>query len=471
MPHLIHPCVLSDGIIKTKFACTIGPGIYFLLSNPLASNDIDTLRALVKGGMNLARLNLSHCSHAFAVDVIANLRKIQLEDQDRSEVAIWIDVNGPKIATTYTKELVQIGDLMCVDDGAISFVVTERLENSIRTVVENDGVLAENKGINFPQHSIDDLPALSAKDKADVAFAVEQEVDYVSVSCLRDMDDIAELRRMLLGNSSIKILAKIENKKGMDNFESILKMADGIIIDRGYLGAEVELELVVIAQKKMINMANHAGKPIFIANQILESMRTNYRPTRSEAADVCNAVMDGADGLVLSAETAVGQYVLESLSTIRKICYKAEQNTNYLEYQMKAMRNVTKPIHINESIASSAVLAARQVGASLIVIFTELGGTARLVAKYRPVIPVLAATTIKQTARQLEAAFGLVPSYHDNSGNVIKEALGNNSSLTISEYATQIGLCKSGEIAIVTSGQVIGFKEGTTTKMQVMTIP
>ncbi|KAI8900585.1 pyruvate kinase [Globomyces pollinis-pini] len=444
--------------------------------------------------MNLARLNLSHCSHDFAVDVIANLRKIQLEDQDRSEVAIWIDVNGPKvrtgklengpvslkkgdnfffvndlsvvgdntkIATTYTKELVQIGDLMCVDDGAISFVVTERLENSIRTVVENDGVLAENKGINFPQHSIDDLPALSAKDKADVAFAVEQEVDYVSVSCLRDMDDIAELR-MLLGNSSIKILAKIENKKGMDNFESILKMADGIIIDRGYLGAEVELELVVIAQKKMINMANHAGKPIFIANQILESMRTNYRPTRSEAADVCNAVMDGADGLVLSAETAVGQYVLESLSTIRKICYKAEQNTNYLEYQMKAMRNVTKPIHINESIASSAVLAARQVGASLIVIFTELGGTARLVAKYRPVIPVLAATTIKQTARQLEAAFGLVPSYHDNSGNVIKEAL---------EYATQIGLCKSGEIAIVTSGQVIGFKEGTTTKMQVMTIP
>ena len=228
-----------------------------------------------------------------------------------------------------------------------------------------------------------------------------------------------------MGNSQIKIFAKIENKQGMDNFDVLLKLADGIIIDRGYLGAEVDLEYVVVAQKKMINMANRSGKPIFIANQILESMRTNYRPTRSEAADVANAVMDGADGLVLSAETAIGEYVLESLQTMRKICLKAEQNTNYLEYQMKAMRNVTKPIHVNESIASSAVLCARQVSAKLILIVTELGGTARLVAKYRPLIPVLAATTVQQTARQLEAHFGLVPYYHHEAEGktVINDAL------------------------------------------------
>jgi pyruvate kinase len=265
-----------------------------------------------------------------------------------------------------------------------------------------------------------------------------------------------------LGNSKIKVLAKIENKHGMDNFESLLKLADGIIIDRGYLGAEVDLEYVVVAQKKMINMANRAGKPTFIANQILESMRTNYRPTRSEAADVANAVMDGADGLVLSAETAVGDYVIDSLRQLRNICFKAEQNTNYLEYQMKAMRNVTKPIHVNESIASSAVLCARQVGAKLILILTEMGGTARLVAKYRPLLPVMAATTFQQTARQLEAHFGLVPFYHSNPDNVIDESL---------KYAVEIGLCKSGDICVVTSGQVIGFKEGTTTKMQVITVP
>jgi pyruvate kinase len=265
-----------------------------------------------------------------------------------------------------------------------------------------------------------------------------------------------------LGNSDIKLVAAIENQKGLDNFESILLFSDVIVIDRGYLGAEVDLELVVIAQKKMINMANRAGKPIFISNQILESMTTEYRPTRSEAADVANAVMDGADGLVLSSETAVGSYVLETLEMLRKICLKAEQNTNYLEYQMKAMRNVTKPVHVNESIASSAVLCARQVGANLILIVTEKGGTARLVAKYRPVIPVLAATTSMHTARQLEAHFGVVPYRHDANKDAIKDSLA---------YAVGIGLCKSGDICVITSGQVFGFKEGSTTKMQVVTVP
>lgn len=328
-----HPTVHSDGIIKTKVVCTIGP----------ASNSPEQLSALVHNGMNIARLNLSHCSHEFAAKAIADLRQLQQKD-DRSEVGVWIDVNGPKVrtgqvqdgplmlkkgddfffvndltvmgdksrvATTYTKDLCQIGDHLVIDDGAVSFVVVERLENSIKTTVQNNGYLSANKGINFPERSIDDLPALSSKDKDDVKFAIQQGVDFVSVSCLRDEEDIQELR-LALGNSQIKVLAKIENKKGLDNFEIILKMADGIIIDRGYLGAEIELDVVVIAQKKMISMANRAGKPIFISNQILESMTTNYRPTRSEAADVANAVMDGADGLVLSAETAIGEFVCKN---------------------------------------------------------------------------------------------------------------------------------------------------------------
>jgi pyruvate kinase len=297
------------------------------------------------------------------------------------------------------------------------------MPNAVKTIVETDGILGENKGINFPQLMIRDLPAVSEKDKNDILFAIENECDFVSVACLRDQADLQEVR-LLLGNSDIKIIGVIENERGMQNFDSILKFADGICIDRGYLGAEVELETVVIAQKRMINMANRAGKPVFISNQILENMTHNYRPTRSEAADVANAVMDGADGLVLSAETAIGQYVCESLDALRKICLKAEHNTNYLEYQMKAMRNVTKPIHVNESIASSAVLCARQVGAKLILIITERGGTARLVAKYRPIIPVLAATTSMHTARQLESHFGLLSYRHDPDQNAINDALG-----------------------------------------------
>ncbi|KAL2919823.1 Pyruvate kinase [Polyrhizophydium stewartii] len=429
-------------------------------------------------------------------DIIRCLREYTDSLEEHFEVAVWIDINGPKVrtgklaggkpvhlkkgdefffvnddslvgdntkvATTYTRELVRVGDKLKIDDGLLSFTVVERLENSIRTIVENNGILGENKGINFPERTIEDLPAISEKDRKDMLFAMKQDVDFISISCIRDIQDAEEVR-MLLGNSQIKMLAKIENQRALSNFESILRVADGIVIDRGYLGSEVDVDIIAIAQKKMVAMANAAGKPILIANQVLESMVSNPRPTRSESADVANAVMDGVDGLVLSAETAVGEYVDETVKAMRKIAYQAELNTNYLEYQMKAMRNVPKPVHVNESIASSAVLCARQVGATIIMVITEAGGTARLVAKYRPLIPVVAATTVRKTARQLSANFGLVPYYHSGHvQTVIKDTL---------TYARDIGLCKAGDIAVVTSGQVIGFLEGTTTKMQLVRVP
>ncbi|KAJ3014748.1 hypothetical protein HKX48_004986 [Thoreauomyces humboldtii] len=476
----------SADILRTKVVCTLGP----------ASSSKEMIGKLIAGGMNIARLNLSHCTQDFATQCIRTIREVLVETESTAEVAIWLDMNGPKVrsgklargeavhltagddfffvndqnvvgdntrvSTSYTKELVKVGDKMYVDDGLLSFTVVERLEDSIRCKVDNSGILGESKGINFPSHVINDLPALSAKDKTDIAYAMSEEVDFISVSCIRDVDDVEEVR-LLLGNHKIKLLAKIENKSGMDNFESILRMADGIVIDRGYLGAEVDVELVTIAQKKMISMANIAGKAILVANQMLESMRTNPRPARSEAADVANAVMDGVDGLVLSAETAIGEYVLESVNSMRRIAYQAEKNNNYLEYQVKTMRSVPKPIPVSESIASSAVLAARQVDAAIIVCITELGGTARLVAKYRPVIPVVAATLIPQTARQLNLNFGLVPYYHPGSADsVIMDTL---------KYAVELGLCKPGQVAVVTCGQHIGFLEGTTTKMQLIQIP
>ncbi|KAI8816277.1 pyruvate kinase [Fimicolochytrium jonesii] len=485
----IHPAHIdanSSDVLRTKVVCTIGP----------ASSAPEKLGQLIEAGMNILRLNLSHCTQDFAANVISSVRAYLKDSGSLAEVAIWLDINGPKVrsgklkngepvtlhagdefffvndasvvgdntrvSTSYTKEIVKEGDKIYIDDGLLSFTVLERLADSIRCKVDNSGILGESKGINFPGAFINELPAISEKDKTDIAFALDQDVDFISVSCIRNVEDVEELR-LLLGNHRVKLLAKIENKTGMDNYESILKMADGIVIDRGYLGAEIDVELVTIAQKKMIALANVAGKPILVANQMLESMRTNPRPARSEAADVANAVMDGVDGLVLSGETAIGEYVLDSVSAMRRIAYQAEKNTNYLEHQIKTMRSVPKPIPISESIASSAVLAARQANAAIIVCITELGGTARLVAKYRPLIPVIAATLIQRTARQLNVNFGLVPYFHAGSADtVIHDTL---------KYAVELGLCKPGQVAVVTSGQHIGFLEGTTTKMQMIQIP
>ncbi|KAJ3411820.1 hypothetical protein HDV05_001662 [Chytridiales sp. JEL 0842] len=481
-------------ILRTKIICTIGP----------SSAGVENLGKLVEAGMNVCRLNLSHCTHAFAAQVISDLRSYIESTNNTAEVAIWVDINGPKVrsgklkepsvwleagndfffvnepnligdntkvSTTYTKELVKVGDKIFVDDGLLSFTVVERKENAIRCRIENSGFLGENKGINFPSYIIEELPTISAKDAEDIAFAIEHGVDFLSISCIRTIEDVEEVR-MLLGNTKIKLLAKIENKAGLENFEDILRLADGVVIDRGYLGAEVEVEYVTMAQKRMILMANITGKTVMIANQMLESMKSNPRPNRSEAAGknlftnclcMANAVMDGADGLILSAETAIGQYVFEALDVMRRVALQAEKNTNYLEYQTKMTRSVPKPISVSESIASSAVLAARQVDAAIIVCITEYGGTARLVAKYRPQIPVISATLVKQTARQLSGTFGLVPFHHTGSADsCIYETV---------KYAWELGLCKPGDIAVITSGQSIGFLEGTTTKMQLYKIP
>ncbi|TPX38928.1 pyruvate kinase [Synchytrium endobioticum] len=474
--------------MRTKVVATIGP----------ASCSKEALSKLIDAGMNVARLNFSHCTHEFAAQVINNIREILTETNSTAQVGIWIDINGPKvrtkrlkdgkpvflkagesfffvndeteigdntkIATSYTKELVSVGDKMYIDDGLLSFTVVERLPNSIRTIIDNSGWLGQNKGINFPAYIIEELPTVSAKDEADIRFAIKMGVDFLSVSCIRTVSDVEEVR-ILLGNAKIKLLSKIENQRGMENYEAILTMSDGIVIDRGYLGAEIDIEIVTTAQKRMIALANTAGKPILVANQILESMKSHPRPSRAEAADVANAVMDGVDGLVLSAETAVGDYVIDTINVMRKICLHAERSTNYLDFQARLIRNVPKPIPISESIASSAVVCARQVNAAVVVSVTELGGTARLTAKYRPLVPVIGAVSSAQpqTARQLGLNFGIIPyCHHGPDETILVEAL---------RFATELGICKPGDVAIITSGQCIGFVEGTTTRMQIHVVP
>ncbi len=420
----------------------------------------------------------------FARQVIADLRDYLNSTNTRAEVGIWIDINGPKVrsgplldgkpvhlhagstfyvvnsetigdetkvATTYTKKLLAVGDKIVIDDGLISLSVVERVDEGVKCIVDNNGILGEYKGINFPSHVIEDLPAVSEKDAQDLQFALDMQCDFISVSCIRNIQDVAEVR-MLLGNSRIKLLSKIENERSLENYEAILRISDGIVIDRGYLGAEVDVEFVTTAQKQIILKANVAGKPVFVSNQMLESMREHPRPSRSESSDIANAVLDGADGLVLSAETAVGKFVVQAAKTMRRIAWHAERGNNYTEWQAKLMRTVPKPIGVSESIASSAVLCARQIDAAIIVCITEFGGTARLIAKYRPSIPIVVATLIAQTARQLNASFGVVPYYHAGEpASIVLETL---------RFAKELGLCKAGDTCIITSGQHIGFLEG-----------
>ncbi|KAJ3223526.1 hypothetical protein HK099_001004 [Clydaea vesicula] len=475
------PNYLHETNLRSKIVATIGP----------SSCSKEVLQKMIDNGVHVLRLNMTHMSREFAKEIISNIRSLACAD----EIGIWVDVNGPKIrcgklvegkpvfleegqdftflndpnavgdntrcATSYSEHIVRSGDKIYVDDGMLCFTVVERVEEGVLCKVDNSGWLGENKGINLPRHFLD-LATITQKDKLDIQFAMENKCDFLSISCIRDVSDVEELR-LLLGDSKIRLIAKIENSRGVTNFSSILSMADLIVIDRGYLGAELDAEFVPVAQKKMIAECNAAGKPVVIANQVLESMTTRPRPSRSEAADVSNAVADGTDGFVLSAETAVGKYVIETIQTMRKIAYQAENQTNYLEYQQKMMRSQPKPIAVSESIASSAVTCARQVGAKLIVCFTELGGTARLVAKYRPEITIIGATMMPQTAKQLNLCFGVVPYHHKGTdSDIVNETL---------KYAVSLGLTKAGDIVVITSGQVIGFLEGTTTKMQLLTVP
>ncbi|KAI8617017.1 pyruvate kinase [Chytriomyces sp. MP71] len=492
--HALHARDGGD-VLRTKICCTIDT----------ASHGYERLGRLVEGGMNVARLNLSHCSREEAEIVIADLRRYLKENNSTAQVAIWLDINGPKVRTGKLAEkevYLKAGDeFTFVNDANIVGDNTKNLKSAEKSSVEKThlsltpkkqgpqkkpcttdktGHTGENKrrannttrsrphktgsrkGINMPDYVIEELPTVSPKDALDIKFAIKHNVDIITVSCIRSLEDIQEVR-LLLGNSKTKIFAKIENKRGLDNFEEILRTADGIVIDRGYLGAEIDVEVVTMEQKRMIMMANILGKSVLVANQMFESMKSNPRPTRSEAADTANAVMDGADGLVLSAETAIGNYVFEALDVMRRVASQAERNTNYLDYQVKMTRSVPKPISVSESIASSAVLTASQVNAAIIIVITELGGTARLVAKYRPQIPCIAATLVEQTARQMAATFGLVPFFHDGKDNtVIRESV---------KFAIELGLCRPGDIAVITSGQSIGFLEGTTTQMQLYTIP
>ncbi|KAJ1550803.1 hypothetical protein HK096_004912 [Nowakowskiella sp. JEL0078] len=366
--------------IKSKIICTIGP----------RTQSVEALGHLIESGLNVARMNFSHGTHEYHAKTIANLREYLSTSKTNKIVAILLDTKGPEIRTgklingidvkvvegqsfTFHNDIsrlgdetqafttynslhtsVTVGDVILVDDGLIGMRVTSvDIDTSeVHCRVENTGFIGENKGVNLPGVSVD-LPAITEKDRADILFGIEQGVDFIAASFIRKAADVIEIRNLIEG-TKIQIISKIESQEGLDNFDEILAVSDGIMVARGDLGVEVPVEQVARYQKMMIRKCNAAGKHVVTATQMLESMIVNPRPTRAEATDVANAVLDGSDCVMLSGETAKGSHPYGAVEMMAKICREAELDINYSELYTSIRRSVQVPINVAEAIASSA---------------------------------------------------------------------------------------------------------------------
>ncbi|PFG45325.1 pyruvate kinase [Vibrio sp. ES.051] len=468
---------------KTKIVCTIGP----------KTESVEKLTELVNAGMNVMRLNFSHGDFEEHGTRIANFRKVM--EATGKQLAILLDTKGPEIRTikledgndvdlvagqefTFTTDTsvvgnkdkvavtyagfaadLNVGNTILVDDGLIEMEVISKTETEVKCKVLNNGALGENKGVNLPGVSVN-LPALSEKDKNDLKFGCEQGVDFVAASFIRKASDVQEIRDVLAANGgeSIHIISKIENQEGVDNFDEILELSDGIMVARGDLGVEIPAEEVIFAQKMMIEKCNRARKMVITATQMLDSMINNPRPTRAEAGDVANAVMDGTDAVMLSGETAKGKYPVEAVKIMAQI---ATRTDSALKAELGSRLDSPR-LRITEAVCKSAVDTAEKLAAPLIVVATEGGKSARSVRKYFPTANILALTTNEKTAAQLVLTKGVTP--------VVVDSIANTDAFYVTgkELALESGLGNKGDIVVMVSGALVASGTTNTTSVHVL---
>jgi pyruvate kinase len=475
----------KSAIAKTKIICTLGP----------ASQSVDQLVALIQAGMDVARLNFSHGTHEDHLISIKNVR--EASKLTGEHIAIVQDLCGPKIrigilnnssielkkgasftftiddimgdeqrvSTTYRElpEDVKAGDTILVDDGKMSLRVVSKTVRDVHCTVMNGGILKEHKGMNLPGVKLS-TPSLTEKDREDLQFGLAHDIDYVALSFVRSAGDIRHLRSVIQQQTNVRIpvVAKIEMKEAIDVIDAIIVEADAVMVARGDLGVEMMPEDVPILQKMIVRKCNEAGVPVIIATQMLESMIENPRPTRAEASDVANAVLDGADAVMLSAETSVGKYPVETVQTMDRIICRAEirsrDHLNIKHIPLEMQENVF------DAIARAACVMARQVNATAIVPITHSGATAVRISKYRPESRIIAVTGDERILRSLNLVWSV-------RGMVIEDFIHDNDTVfrKIIELLKQEGYVERGNFVVITAGLPL-MAMGTTDTVNVVRV-
>ena len=465
---------------KTKIICTLGP-----------STDKDgVLRELVANGMNVARFNFSHGSYEEHKGRLDNLKAIRAELG--KPVAALLDTKGPEIrlkefkngvemleaGQTFTlttrevegtKEICSItykdlpqdvheGGTIMLDDGLIKLRITNVTDTDITCEVLNSGKIKNKKGVNVPGVHLS-MPYLSQRDRDDIIFGVQQGFDFIAASFVRTAQDVYDIRNLLNEyDSNIRIIAKIENREGVNNIDSILAAADAVMVARGDLGVEIDFTELPGIQKSVIDRSFSFGKPIVTATQMLDSMMVNPRPTRAEISDVANAIYDGTSAIMLSGETAAGAYPVEALKTMSAIAERTENEVHYRDNRLVDAGN--GQISVSDATAHAACLTAKDVNASAIVTVSESGNTARLLSKYRPAQPIIACVMDEQVQRQLAISWGITP---------LMMALAHSTDELIemsTSLAKENGYLHDGELAVVTAGVPVGVS-GTTNMIKI----
>ncbi|GAA0177600.1 pyruvate kinase [Clostridium sediminicola] len=467
---------------KTKMIFTIGP----------TSESEEVLSKLMEVGMNAARLNFSHGDHAEHLGRVELIR--ELAKKNKKQIALVLDTKGPEIRTgvfsegkvtleegnEFTvvcgediegditrcsvsyRELykdVKEGSTILIDDGLVGLTVVKVEGTNVLCKVANTGVVGSRKGVNLPGISTN-LPALTEKDKGDLIFACKNGFDMIAASFIRKASDVIAIKKILEQNGApdIKVISKIENQEGVDNIDKIIKYSDGIMVARGDMGVEIPLDQVPLVQKEIIKKCNQAGKFVITATQMLDSMMRNPRPTRAEASDIANAILDGTDAIMLSGETANGKYPIVAAETMSNIAKTAEKR---IDYKSVLKRKVVEfQANVSSAISFATCTTAQELNAAAVVTATQTGNTARMVSKYRPQAPVIAVTPSERVARSLALNWGVYPL-------LAKMVYSTDALISESvDKAVEAGIVKNGDLVVVAAGIPVQYS-GTTNMLKV----